>query len=60
MNGLEIAAELIAADIRNLNDIEEYSGEPDFTEQDAIDRAVLTAIVGDLLDILHRRQTREY
>lgn len=56
---LEIAAELIAADIRNLNNIEEYCGEPDFTEQDAIDRAMLSSIVGDLLEILHRRQDRQ-
>ena len=56
---LEIAAELIAADVRNLNNIEEYCGKPDFTEQDAIDRAILSSIVGDLLEILHRRQERQ-
>ncbi len=56
---LEIAAELIAADIRNLNNIEEYCGEPDFTEQDTLDRTMLSSIVGDLLEILHRRQDRQ-
>ena len=56
---LEIAAELIATDIRNLNNIEEYCGYPDFTEQDAIDRAILSSIVDDLLEILHRRQDHQ-
>ncbi len=53
---LEIAAELIAADVRNLNDIKEYCGYPDYTEEDEIDRKTLEAMVNTLLNIIHERQ----
>ena len=56
---LEIAAELIAADIRNLNNIEEYCGYPDFTEEDAKDRETLSSMVDGLLAILHRRLAKQ-
>lgn len=56
---LEIAAELIAADVRNLNDIEEYCGEPEFDRQMYFDRKRLNEIVEELLGIIHRRQERQ-
>lgn len=56
---LELAAELIAADIRNLNDIEEYCGEPEFDRQMYFDRKRLSEMVEELLGIIHRRQERE-
>lgn len=56
---LEIAAELIAADVRNLNNIEEYCGYPDFNRLDAIERDKLSKMVNDLLIIIYRRQERQ-
>ena len=56
---LEIAAEFIAADVRNLNDIEKYCGYPDFNRLDAIERDKLSKMVNDLLIIIHRRQERQ-
>lgn len=56
---LEIAAELIAADVRNLNCIEEYCGYPDFNRLDAIERDKLSKMVNELLIIAHRRQERQ-
>ena len=55
---LEIAAELIAADVRNLNNIEEYCGSPDFTEQDYLDRRELELMISKLQTIYHRREDR--
>ncbi len=56
---LEIATELIAADVRNLNDIEEFCGYPDFNRLDAIERDKLSKMVNELLIIIHRRQKRQ-
>lgn len=56
---LEIAVELIAADVRNLNNIEEYCGYPDFNQLDAIERDKLSKIVDELLSIIYRRQNRQ-
>lgn len=53
---LEIAAELIAADVRNLNNIKEYCGYPDYTEEDEIDKKNLEAMVNTLLNIIRERQ----
>ncbi len=53
---LEIAAELIFAEVRNLSNIKEYCGYPDYTEEDEIDRKTLEAMVSALLDIIHKRQ----
>ena len=56
MYNLEIAAELISAEVRNLNDIKEYCGYPDYTEEDEIDRKTLEVMVKTLLSIIHERQ----
>ena len=56
---LEIAVKLIAADVRNLNDLEKYCGYPDFNRLDAIERDKLSKMVNDLLTIIHRRQERQ-
>ena len=53
---LEIAAELIFAEVRNLNNIKEYCGYPDYTEEDEIDRKTLEAMVNTLLSIIYERQ----
>lgn len=55
---LEIAAELIAADVRNLDALEEYCGEPEFDRQDYFDKKRLNEMVEELLGILHRRQDK--
>ena len=56
---LEIAAELIAADIRNLNDLEKYCGYPEFSRVDYYDRNILQIILEKILSIEHERQRRE-
>ena len=57
---LEIAAELIFAEVRNLNNIKEYCGYPEYTEEDEIDRKTLEAMVNTLLSIVHERQRKEW
>lgn len=55
---LERAAELIAADIRNLNDIEKYCGYPEFSREDYYDRNTLQIILEKILSIEHERQRK--
>ena len=53
---LEVAAELIAAEVRNLNALKEYCGYPEYTEEDEIDRKTLETMVDTLLRIIHEHQ----
>ena len=53
---LEIAAELIAAEVRNLNALKECCGYPDYTEEDEIDRKTLEAMATLLQNIIYERQ----
>lgn len=56
---LENAAEFIAAEIRHLNDIEEYCGYPEFSRVDYYDRNILQIILEKILSIEHERQRKE-
>ena len=56
---LEIAAELIAAEISNLNNLEKYCGYPEFSRVDYYDRNILQIILEKILSIEHERQRRE-
>ena len=53
-----MAIEFLYADIRNLRDLEDYVGYPEFTERDALDRREEERILDTLQRIYHMRQQR--
>ena len=55
---IEMAIEFLYADIRNLRDLEDYVGYPEFTERDALDRREEERILDTLQRIYHARQHR--
>ena len=56
---LELAAELIAAEVNRLNNLKEHCSYPKFNRLDEIEYDKLFQMVYELSIIIHRRQERQ-